>query len=87
MLDGLPPGTALSAAYLGLDDADAVSEVRHPNVAESARCLLHALAAERERIDAGAALLALGQGPVCDTCEARGLCRRDHWALQPWEAA
>jgi len=87
MLDGLPPDTALSAAYLGLDDADAVSEVRHPNVAESARCLLHALAAERERIDAGAALLALGQGPVCDTCEARGLCRRDHWALQPWEAA
>jgi ATP-dependent helicase/nuclease subunit B len=22
---------------------------------------------------------ALGEGSVCETCEMRGLCRRDHW--------
>ena len=32
----------------------------------------------------GAALPALGEGPVCDFCEARGLCRRDHWADLHW---
>jgi ATP-dependent helicase/nuclease subunit B len=70
----------IRASYLALDDDEAVSEVEHPDVQNSARRLLHELAQERRRIEAGAPLLALGQSPVCDTCEARGLCRRDHWA-------
>src|SRR5205085_1545203 len=37
-------------------------------------------AAEFERLRAGAGLAALGEGRVCDYCEARGLCRRDHWS-------
>jgi ATP-dependent helicase/nuclease subunit B len=39
------------------------------------------LAAERVRIEQGAPLPALGEGTVCEVCEARGLCRRDHWSL------
>ena len=27
-------------------------------------------------------MAALGEGKVCDTCEMRGLCRKDHWQLQ-----
>ena len=26
-------------------------------------------------------LPALGEAPVCERCDARGLCRRDHWTL------
>lgn len=68
------------ASYVALDDDEAVVAVEHPSVQESARRLVHELALERARIEHGAPLRALGEGPVCDTCEARGLCRRDHWA-------
>jgi ATP-dependent helicase/nuclease subunit B len=68
------------ASYLALDDDEAVCEVEHPDVALTAQRLVHELAQERARIEAGAPLLALGESPVCDICEARGLCRRDHWA-------
>ena len=54
--------------------------VVHDGVQDSANVLVREIAAERARIEAGAALPALGEGPVCDTCEARGLCRRDHWS-------
>ena len=75
---------AVRAGYLALDDAQAVGEVEHPGVQDSAQRLVEELAQERMRIAAGAPLLALGESPVCDTCEARGLCRRDHWsAAQP----
>ena len=75
------------ASYLALDDDEAVCEVEHPDVLASAQRLVHELAQERTRIEAGAALLALGESPVCDTCEARGLCRRDHWAEADEEPA
>ena len=75
------------ASYLALDDDEAVCEVEHPDVLSSAQRLVHELAQERARIEAGAPLLALGESPVCDTCEARGLCRRDHWAEPDEEPA
>lgn len=75
----VPPGTALTAAYLALDDANGITEIAHPNVTDTARELVHALVHERQRMLAGAPLPALGQGLVCEFCEARGLCRRDHW--------
>ena len=68
------------ASYLALDDDEAVCEVEHPDVLGSAQRLVQELTRERQRIVDGAALLALGESPVCDICEARGLCRRDHWA-------
>lgn len=71
---------ALQAAYLALDESDGIKVVPHPEVQASARTLLQSLAEEFARLRAGAALPALGAGPVCDRCEARGLCRRDHWA-------
>jgi ATP-dependent helicase/nuclease subunit B len=73
-------GESVQACYLALDEADAVVAVSHDGVADSARELTRQIAAERARIEAGAPLPALGEGPVCETCEARGLCRRDHWS-------
>ncbi|HEU5296056.1 MAG TPA: PD-(D/E)XK nuclease family protein, partial [Burkholderiaceae bacterium] len=75
-----PDAPGIEACYVALDDTDAVSAVAHPHVEGSARVLAREVAAERARIDAGAALPALGEGAVCETCEARGLCRRDHWS-------
>ena len=74
-----PDSTPLQACYVALDETDDVVAIEHPGVEHSARTLAHHVAAERARIEAGAPLPALGEGPVCETCEARGLCRRDHW--------
>lgn len=81
LLDSLPVDTALSAAYLPLDEGGPIRQVAHPDVAQTARQLIDALGAERARIEAGAPLPALGEGTACEHCEARGLCRRDHWPV------
>ncbi len=75
-------GEQLSAAYLPLDEAGALKELVHPQVHESVEVMLASLGDEWQRLRDGAALPALGEGEVCDTCEARGLCRRDHWEAQ-----
>jgi ATP-dependent helicase/nuclease subunit B len=74
---GAPDG--LSAAYVSLDDAKAPERIPHVDVGRTAQILLEKLRGEWQRLQQGAALPALGQGRVCDNCEARGLCRRDHW--------
>lgn len=73
-------GTAVSAAYLALDDRKGPRLVMHADVARSAAVLVDALGDELRRLRDGAALPALGEGEVCLTCEMRGLCRRDHWS-------
>ncbi len=76
----LGASATLGAAYLSLDDAKSPLLIEHPAVHESAAILLDGLSGEWRRLQQGAALPALGEGRVCETCEARGLCRRDHWA-------
>ncbi len=70
---------SLGAAYVSLDDAQAPLLIEHPAVHDTAAALLDGLTGEWQRLQQGAALPALGEGRVCETCEARGLCRRDHW--------
>ncbi len=72
-------GEHLSAAYLPLDEAGDLKELSHPQVHESVEVMFNALGDEWQRLREGAALPALGEGDICETCEARGLCRRDHW--------
>lgn len=72
----------LSAKYLVLDDhALGPRSLPHADVARSAAALVAGLAGELARIRAGAPLRPLGEPPTCDYCEARGLCRRDHWTV------
>jgi ATP-dependent helicase/nuclease subunit B len=68
----------LHATYLALGRK--IETIVHPEVEDSARALVQGLARDLDHIRAGAGLPALGEGQVCDYCEARGLCRRDHWA-------
>jgi len=75
------PQWAVSAAYLHLDVQD-VKQLDHPDVERSAQVLLEGLARDWTRLHAGAAMPALGEGSACTYCQARGLCRKDHWTLQ-----
>ena len=76
-------GPSLRAAYLALDDKDAPKEIVHDGVHATAQTLLAALGEEWQRMQLGAPLPALGEGRICDSCEARGLCRRDQWVGDP----
>lgn len=78
-LQGPGPGPALRAIYLALDERKPAQEIEHPDVAASADSLVQGLAQDWTRLRAGAGLAALGEGPACEHCDARGLCRRDHW--------
>ena len=71
----------LTAGYVALDERQGIKEVGHAKVTDSAEALLGGLATDWLRMRRGTPLQALGDGPVCDTCEARGLCRRDHWTV------
>jgi ATP-dependent helicase/nuclease subunit B len=73
------PDAALQAIYLALDDSEGVKPVVHPDVSHSAERLLEGLGDELKRLREGAPLHPLGEGQVCEHCEARGLCRRDDW--------
>jgi ATP-dependent helicase/nuclease subunit B len=80
LLGGPDGDPALGACYLALDDEAAPLVIEHPAVHESGATLIAGLADEWQRLREGTPLPALGEGTVCETCEARGLCRRDHWA-------
>ena len=70
----------VQAAYVHLD-ARKVQSLTHPDVLESAATLLDGLAHDWRRLALGAPMPALGEGSACTHCTVRGLCRRDHWAL------
>ena len=70
----------VTASYLAIDRTKGLIPVVHPRVADDARTLVAGIADEMKRLRAGAGLRALGEGSACDYCQARGLCRRDHWA-------
>jgi ATP-dependent helicase/nuclease subunit B len=78
--EGEVPPEAVTAAYLALDDRASPVELAHAQVGASAVMLVEGLADELRRVRAGEPMRALGQGELCEHCEARGLCRRDHWA-------
>ena len=76
---GASPAAEVAAIYLTLDDTNSPVEVPHPDVMATAATLLAGLADDFAALRAGAAMPALGDGEVCNYCEMRGLCRRDHW--------
>ena len=71
---------SLTASYLAVDGTKGIAEVPHPDVEASAAALLEGLAHDLQHLRGGAGLPALGEGPTCEHCAARGVCRRDHWA-------
>ena len=75
------PDQSVRALYLPLDDkGEEIKGVDHPDLEEGARRLVEGIGMDLERLRQGASLLPLGRGSACEHCDARGLCRRDHWA-------
>ena len=72
----------VGAIYLALDDADGIKTIEHKNVEFTAQQLIDGIGRDLARLRDGAAMPALGVGRACDFCQARALCRRDHWAPQ-----
>lgn len=79
------PQWTVQASYLHLDVQD-VKQLDHPDVERSAQVLLEGLARDWTRLHAGEAMPALGEGMACGFCQARGLCRKDHWTMQEEQA-
>ncbi len=77
LLSGAEPG--LRAAYLVLDDGKGIALLPHEDVSDTALALRDGLQADLMAMREGTPLPALGEGRVCDFCEARGLCRKDDW--------
>ena len=69
----------VAAMYLALDDNEGIKPIEHKDVERTARMLVDGIGQDLAQLRDGAAMPALGEGRVCDFCEARGLCRRDHW--------
>lgn len=70
---------AIEACYLALDDSKDIVAIVHPDIEASAERLVAGLGRDLARVRDGAALPALGEGRACEFCDARGVCRRDHW--------
>jgi ATP-dependent helicase/nuclease subunit B len=68
-------------AYLNLSPQTGKKVSLHhlPKPQAMAESLLQAIEQEITAIHSGTPLLALGEGQICEYCEARGLCRRDYW--------
>lgn len=73
------PGNALEAMYLHLSN-EKVQAVNHTQVVFSADQLAQGICSDMARIRQGHPMPALGEGALCDRCEVRGLCRKDHQA-------
>lgn len=72
----------LRAFYLAMDATRGLEVHEHGDVATSAAALVNGLADDLRRLREGAALSPLGEGSACEHCDARGLCRRDHWSVE-----
>ncbi len=71
-------GPVSEAAYLAIDKSK-VDDVAHPEVAEAGHAARERLADLFAAMHRGIAMPAQGAEKICAHCEARGLCRRDHW--------
>jgi ATP-dependent helicase/nuclease subunit B len=69
---------AVEAAYVALDDARVASLPCPDSLEVVAAAQGERLVQVFSALHAGAALPAHGADAVCQWCEARGLCRRDH---------
>jgi ATP-dependent helicase/nuclease subunit B len=70
------------AIYLSIAERETPKPFEHDDVALSAALLIDGLSADLDALRRGDGAPALGEGDVCETCEMRGLCRRDHWQVE-----
>ncbi len=70
----------LQAAYVNVGEKDGTHSHPMHGIVELRNALVDGILHDMDRIAAGQALPALGEGSACTYCAARGLCRRDFWS-------
>ncbi|MFZ2306383.1 MAG: PD-(D/E)XK nuclease family protein [Rhodoferax sp.] len=75
----LLPDDTLQGAYINVGERDGTRTYPQPELVEARDALIEGVMHDMARIAAGAPMPALGEGPACDFCQARGLCRKDFW--------
>ena len=78
----LLPHDTLQAAYVNVGERDGTKPFAQPEVVQARDALVEGILQDMRGITLGAALPALGEGTACDFCKARGLCRKDFWAIE-----
>jgi ATP-dependent helicase/nuclease subunit B len=68
----------MEALYLRVHPSG-VEGFEHPDALHSAQALRQGVITDMSRIRQGHPMQALGEGVVCERCDVRGLCRKDHW--------
>jgi ATP-dependent helicase/nuclease subunit B len=77
----LLPNDTLRAAYINVGEGDnKTGMVEQHHIVEARDALIDGIQADMRHIADGMPLPALGDGPACDYCQARGLCRKDFWS-------
>ncbi len=76
-----PERAVAEAAYLAIE-RDSIKPAPYPEAQAAGQHHVMRLQKIFEQMHAAAPLPAQGIELVCNRCEARGLCRRDHWALE-----
>jgi ATP-dependent helicase/nuclease subunit B len=75
----LLPNDTLRAAYVNVGEREGTVMSEQPDVVHARDALIAGILDDMHRIAEGVVLPALGEGPACDYCQARGLCRKDFW--------
>lgn len=71
----------LQAFYVNVGERGETSFIAQPGVEAAREALVAGILDDMRRIGEGAPLPALGEGALCERCTARGLCRKDFWAV------
>lgn len=69
----------LEGGYLQLGERSDPKWIGQPQLLAARDALLQGVVRDLDAIGAGAALEAIGTADACTHCQARGLCRKDHW--------
>jgi len=76
----LLPHDTLRGAYINISEKKTLL-LEQDDLVQARDALIDGMLFDVQQVAAGAPLPALGQGMVCDYCQARGLCRKDFWSL------
>ena len=77
----LLPNDTLQGAYVNVGEREGTRSYPQPDLVVARDALVEGILHDMERIARGDPLPALGEGMACDYCQARGLCRKDFWAV------